>query len=73
MRSYRWRELERLLFRAGFERRETKSSHAFYRHPALQLTATLVMKHPGCEAAKSAVHEVLGLCEEVQRRRDDGV
>jgi len=51
------REMERLLFRLGFEKVRQKGSHAFYRHPDGRTTT--LPHHKGRMLARPLVREIL--------------
>ena len=51
------REMERLLFRLGFEKVRQKGSHAFYRHPDGRTTT--LPHHKGRLLARPLVREIL--------------
>jgi predicted RNA binding protein YcfA (HicA-like mRNA interferase family) len=51
------REMERLLFRLGFEKVRQKGSHAFYRHPDGRTTT--LPHHKGRLLARALVREIL--------------
>ena len=51
------RQMERLLFRLGFEKVRQKGSHAFYRHPDGRTTT--LPHHKGRLLARPLVREIL--------------
>ena len=51
------RQMERLLFRLGFEKVRQKGSHAFYRHPDGRTTT--LPHHKGRILARPLVREIL--------------
>jgi len=53
----RFREMESVLFRLGFELVRQKGSHVFYRHPDGRTTT--VPNHPGRDLARPLVREIL--------------
>lgn len=55
--TIRFRELEKILHRLGFEAVRQKGSHVFYRHSDGRTTT--VPNHPGRDLARPLVREVL--------------
>jgi predicted RNA binding protein YcfA (HicA-like mRNA interferase family) len=51
------REMEKLLFRLGFERVRQKGSHVFYRHPDGRVTT--VPHHKARTLARPLIREIL--------------
>ena len=53
----RFRTMEKVLFRLGFERVRQKGAHVFYRHPDGRTTT--VPNHPGRDLARPLIREIL--------------
>ena len=52
-----FRQMQRVLFRLGFEAVRQKGSHVFYRHPDGRTTT--VPNHPGRNLARPLLREIL--------------